>query len=55
MPDQSTCLDHVLDPAVRVLLDDRLDPDQRLHLQHKTQSAASLTATTRTPAEAAGH
>lgn len=25
-------LDHVLDAAVRVLFDDRLDPDQRLHL-----------------------
>lgn len=29
-----TYLDHVLDPTVRMLLDDGLDPDQGLHLTH---------------------
>ena len=30
-----TYLDHVLNPTVGVLLNDRFNPDQRLHLRYK--------------------
>lgn len=36
-----TNLDHVLDPTVRVLLNDRLDPDQGLHLKREKKTHVS--------------